>query len=84
MDNAKHFKKIMDKSNSSRVIILTAHYKIEGDVYDCDDCNKDSCVNLTNAKVCNIEDSYENMCENETVYDWLHINMDAVVAYSFI
>lgn len=84
MDSAKHFKKIMEKSNSSRVVILTSHYQIIGDVYDCEDCNKDACVNLTNARVCNINDSYEGVCENVSNYDWLHINMDNVIAYSFI
>ena len=84
MDSAKHFKKIMDKTNSNRVVILTAHYQIIGNVYDCEDCNKDSCVNLTDAKVCNINDSYEGICENTSNYDWLHVNMDSVVAYSFI
>ena len=84
MDAAKHFKKIMDMTNKDRVIILTAHYKIEGTVYDCEDCNKDSCVNLTNATVCNISDAYEDECENTSKYDWLHINMESVVAYSFI
>ena len=84
MDKAKHFKKIMEKSDSSRVVILTAHYQIIGSVYDCEECNKESCVNLTNVKVCNISDSYEGICENESQYDWLHVNMDTVVAYSFV
>ena len=84
MDKAKHFKKIMEKSNTDRVMILTAHYQILGNVYDCEDCNKDSCVNLTNVRVCNIENSYEGMCDNSTYYDWLHVNMDSVVAFSFI
>ena len=84
MDKAKHFKRIMDKSDSTRVIILTAHYQIIGNVYDCEECNKDSCVNLTNARVCNINDTYEGVCENDTYYDWLHVNMDAVVGFSFI
>ena len=84
MDKAKHFKKIMEKSDSNRVVILTAHYQIVGDVYDCEECNKDSCVNLVNVKVCNINDSYEGICENVSRYEWLHVNMDSVVAYSFI
>ena len=83
-DRARQFKKIMNKSDSNKVVILTAHYKITGDVYDCEECNKDSCVNLVNARVCNINDSYEGICDNETKYDWLHINMDSVVAYSFL
>lgn len=84
MDKAKLFKKIMEESNSSRVVILTAHYQIMGNVYDCEDCNKDSCINLTAARVCNVTDSYEGICENESYFDWLHVNMDSITAYSFI
>ena len=84
MDKAKHFKKIMEKSDSTRVVILTTHYQIVGNVYDCEECNKDSCVNLTSARLCNINDAYQGICENESYYDWLHVNMDSVVAFSFI
>ena len=84
MDRMKTFKKIMQKSDSSRVIFLTNHYQIIGNVYDCGECNKDEFVNLTNAIVCNIEDSYEGICEAETRFDWLHINLDKIVAFSFI
>ena len=84
MNDLKLFKKIMDKSDSNKVIILTAHYNIKGDVYDCEDCNKDSYINLTNAQVCNINESYENTCDNSKHFDWLHVNINAVVAYSFI
>lgn len=84
MDKAKHFKKIMGKSDSTRVIILTAHYQIVGDVYDCEDCNKDSCVNLVNVRLCHVNNSYDGICEDDVRYDWLHINMDKVIAFSFI
>ena len=84
MDKAKHFKKIMDKTDSNKVVILTAHYKIIGDVYDCEDCNRESCVNLVNARMCHTDDLYEDGCDNETRFDWLHVNMDSVIAYSFI
>ena len=56
MDRMKTFRKIMEKSESNRVIILTNHYQILGNVYECGDCNKDDFINLTNAKVCNIEE----------------------------
>lgn len=84
MDRIKTFKKIMEKSETNRVIILTNHYQIIGNVYDCGECNKDEFINLTNARVCNIEDAYEGICEAETNFDWLHINLDKIVAFSFI
>ena len=84
MDRMRNFKKIMEKSDSSRVVILTNHYQIIGNVYDCNECNKDEIINLTNARVCNIDDTYDGICEAETHFDWLHINMDKIVAFSFI
>ena len=84
MDRTKTFKRIMEKSESNRVIILTNHYQIRGTVYECDDCNKDEYVNLTDVRLCNIDDVFDGICESETNYDWLHINLDKVVAYSFI
>ena len=84
MDKIKTFKRIMEKSNSNRVVILTNHYQIIGNVYECDECNKDEFVNLTNVRVCNVDDIYDGVCESDTNYDWLHINKDKVVAYSFI
>ena len=48
MNRIKTFKMIMEKSNSNRVVILTNHYQIIGNVYECDECNKDEYVNLTN------------------------------------
>ena len=84
MDKTKTFKKIMEKSNSNRVIILTNHYQIIGNVYECEECNKDEFVNLTNVRVCNIDDVYSGICESDTNYDWLHINIDKIVGYSFI
>lgn len=80
----KNFKMIMEKSNSNRVVILTNHYQIIGDVYECDECNKDECVNLTNVRLCSVEDVYDGICDADSSYDWLHINLDKVVAYSFI
>ena len=80
----KHFKKIMEKSDTTRVVILTAHYQIVGDVYDCEECNKDSSINLVNVRLCNIDTSYDGICDDDTRYDWLHVNLDKVVAFSFI
>ena len=84
MDRVKFFKKIMEKSESNRVVILTSHYQIVGSVYECDECNKDAIINLTNVRLCNINDIYDGVCEAESNYEWLHVNMDKVVAYSFI
>lgn len=84
MDRAKTFRKIMEKSNSTRVVILTNHYQIIGDVYECNECNKEEYINLTNARLCNVDDIYDGICESDTNFDWLHINLDKVVAYSFI
>ena len=80
----KHFKKIMEKSDTTRVVILTAHYQIVGDVYECEECNKDSCINLVNVRLCNTDKSYDGICEEDSRYDWLHVNLDKVVAFSFI
>ena len=84
MSKIKTFKQIMEKSESNRVVILTNHYQIIGNVYECGECNKDEFVNLTNAQVCNIDNVYEGMCEADSTFDWLHINLEKVVAYSFI
>ena len=84
MDRIKNFKQIMEKSKSNRVVILTNNYHILGSVYDCEECNKDEFINLTNVRLCNINDVYDGVCETDSSYDWLHINMDKIVAYSFI
>ena len=84
MSKMKIFKKIMEKSESNRVVILTNHYQILGNVYECEECNKEEYINLTNAKLCNINDVFDGICESESNFDWLHINIDKVVAYSFI
>ena len=84
MSKMKIFKKILEKSESNRVVILTNHYQILGNVYECEECNKEEFINLTNAKLCNINDVFDGVCESESNFDWLHINIEKVVAYSFI
>ena len=84
MSKLSSFRKIMEKSESNRVIILTNHYQILGNVYECEFCNKEEFINLVNVRLCNINDIYEGVCEADTHYDWLNINMDKVVAFSFI
>ena len=86
MDKIKTFKMIMEKSESNRVILLTNHYQISGNVYECEECNKDFFINLTNASLCLINDMYgSETCDRYTSsnYDWLHINIDKIVAFSF-
>ncbi|MBR2430421.1 hypothetical protein IKB17_03025 [bacterium] len=84
MNRIETFKQIMEKSNSNRVVILTNHYQIIGNVYECDKCNKNEYINLTNVALCNANDIFDGVCESSSNYDWLHINLDKVVAYSFI
>ena len=86
MDRLKEFKKIMDKSETDKVILITNNYRITGFVYECGECNKDNYINLTNATLCLLNDSYSDECDRYTSasYDWLHINLDKIVAFSFI
>lgn len=86
MTKASEFKKIMEISNSTKVVILTEHYQIVGNVYECEQCNREEFINLTNVSLCLINDVYETQsCDSYTSshYDWLHINFDKVVAFSF-
>ena len=84
MTKMRTFKKIMEKSNSDRVVILTNNYQILGNVCDYDECNKDEYINLKNVRMCNINDIYDGVCESDFSFEWLHINIEEVVAYSFI
>ena len=84
MSKIKTFKQIMEKSDTNRVVLLTNHYQILGNVYECEECNKNDYINLTNVRLCNINDVFDGICESESNFDWLHINIDKVVAYSFI
>ena len=86
MDRIKTFKKIMEKSETNLVSILTNHYQITGTVFDCNECYKDGFINLTNASLCTVNEIYETRCEDftENRYDWIHINIDKIVAFSFL
>ena len=86
MNSLEKFKKIMEKSKTKKVEILTNHYKILGQVFECDECNKEIYINLINASICLINDSFENDCceYSNLTYDWLHVNYDKIVAFSFI
>ena len=63
MDKLKTFKMVMEKSDSNRVVILTNHYQIIGNVYDCDECNKNLQINLTNVRLCNVNDIFSYLHE---------------------
>ena len=86
MNKAEEFRKIMEITNSDKVVILTNHYQIVGRVYDCEECNRESFINLTNASLCTVNEIYETRCEDftENRYDWIHINIDKIVAFSFL
>lgn len=86
MNKIEFLKKIMEKSETTNIMIITNHYQISGEVYDCEECNKETFINLTNASLCKFEDSYDEFCEQygESKYDWLHVNLDKVVAFSFV
>lgn len=89
MDRLKNFRKIMEKSETDKIVLLTNHYKITGFVYDCEECNKDEFVNLTDVTICNLDANYSSdslTCDeySSSYFEWLHINLDKVVAFSFI
>ncbi len=86
MDKLKEFKSIMEKSDTDKLILVTSHYKISGYVYDCEECNKEHFINLTNASLCFIDANYPEECTGYTSinYDWLHVNLDNVIAFSFL
>ena len=90
----KKIQKIIKFSESNKIIILTNHLKIDGYVYECDEKCEDSgkcLLTLTDAVVCKLEDYCkcdEESCDcNDYVcfkYDWLHINLSEIVAFSII
>ena len=84
MNRMKIFKQIMEKSDSNRVIMLTNHYQIIGNVYECEECNKDEFINLTKVSICNVNDIFDGVCESSSNSDWLHINIDKVVGFTFL
>ena len=84
MSKIKTFKMIMNKSNSNKVLILTDTYQIIGNVHECEECNKEDIINLTNVRLCSINDVYDGICESDSTYEWLHVDLDNIVAFSFI
>lgn len=84
MSKMKTFKMIMEKSDSNRVVILTDNYQIIGNVCASEECNRDEYINLVNVKMCNINELYDNICESDITYEWLHVNIERIIAYSFL
>ena len=84
MSKMKTFKMIMEKSDSNRAVFLTESCQIVGDVCDFEECNKYEYINLRNVKMCSLNNIYDGICESDINYEWLHINLDNVIAYSFL
>ena len=86
MKTNKEFMQIMSFSHSDKVIFITNKYQIIGTVYNCEECNQENFINLTDASICLMSDVYENStCDSYTSshHAWLHVNLDNVIAFSF-
>ena len=84
-------KMIMEKSETNKITIYTEHLKIDGTVFECSKCNSNEILNLTNVLVCRLDDyctcdDDECGCNDYVCFrqDWLHINVNSIVAFSFI
>ena len=89
-DMIKKIKNIIDKSNTDKIVIFTNRLKIVGHIYNCDECNNDYFLNLTNAIVIYLNDLYpcedKGDCEEypSQNFDWLHVNIDKILAFSLV
>lgn len=90
----KTIKKVAEKAGSNRIVIITNHLKINGNLYfedgKCDECHEDI-MTITDAVVCRLNDfctCEDDKCScNDYVcfrYDWLNVSVDSVVAYSVV
>jgi len=84
-------KMIMEKSETNKITIYTEHLKIDGTVFECSKCNSNDIINLTSAYVCRLSDyctcdSEDCECNDYVCFrqDWLHINVNSIVAFTFI
>lgn len=91
---SKSIFKIAEKNESSRIVIITNHLKIDGRLYKengrCEECHEDI-ITITDALLCRLNDYCtcdEDDCEcNDYVcfrYDWMNINVDSIVAFSIL
>ena len=86
----KKMKEIMELSKSSKIVIFTNHLKIIGHVAECDKCNEEYFINLTDVTVLDITELYP--CEEDETcndfssqnFEWLHVNINKILAFSFI
>ena len=87
MYKADEIKNIMEKSGTDKISLITNNYLITGKLYDCEVCNLDTFVNLIDVTICLASDiSLEEKCDAyaSTHFSWLHVNLDNVIAFSFI
>lgn len=83
---------IMQENETSKILILTNHLQIFGNIYeyskDCKNCS-DTLVSLQHVKIAPLDtlcNCSENGCENVhfTEYEWFNINVDEIVGFSII
>ena len=91
---SKTIKKVCEKVGSTKIVLITNHLKIDGNLYvdngKCEECH-DDVLAITNALVCRLNDyctcEDDNCTCNDYVcfkYDWLNVSVDSIVAYSII
>ena len=91
---SKAIKKIVEKTGSNKIVIITENLKINGSLYNetkkCDECHEDI-ITMTDALVCRLSDyctcEDDNCNCNDYVcfrYDWINININSIVAYTII
>ncbi len=91
---SKSILKIAEKIGSAKIVVITNHLKIDGNLFmkdgKCEECHEDI-LTIQNALVCRLSDYCtcdDDDCEcNDYVcfrYDWLNVNIDSVVAYSIL
>lgn len=91
---SKSILKIAEKTQSNKIVIITNHLKIDGNLFikdgKCDECH-DDILTVQNALVCRLNDyctcDDDNCTCNDYVcfrYDWLNISVDSIVAYSIL
>ncbi len=91
---SKSIFKIAEKTNSSKIVVITNHLKIDGNLFmkdgKCEECHEDI-LTIQNALVCRLNDYCtcdDENCEcNDYVcfkYDWLNVNVDSIAAYSIL
>ncbi len=82
--------RIIEVSNTNKIVVFTNRLKIVGTIFDCDECNDGYFLNLKNAIVIYLNDLYpceeDGSCEelSSQNFDWLHINIEKILAFSLI